>query len=86
MMVLIFIKHPEIKFIWKFAANLQSEDEYRSSSQLKSHGNKVMEAVNAYINSLSDCQSDKPLHDLGNRHSTYGGGLIKKEYFDVYFI
>lgn len=75
------MKHPELKFLWKFAANLQSEEEYRASSQLRSHGNKVMEALNAYVNGLKDWRSDKPLKDLGYKHSCFGN--IKTEYFDV---
>ena len=47
-------------------------------SQLKSHDNKCMEAINTYVNGLSDLQSDKPFHDLGNRHTTFANGLIEK--------
>ena len=45
-----------------------------------------MEAVNAYVNALDNIESsDKLLQDLGNRHSSYGDGNIKKDYFSVKF-
>lgn len=51
---------------------------------MRSHGYKVMEAVNSYINSLDNTEtSERLLYDLGNRHSTYASGCIKKEYFSV---
>jgi hypothetical protein len=80
----IFLQHPELKFIWKFAANLQTEEEFRNSSSLKSHGYKVVESLNTYVNALDKMESlDKLLFDLGSRHASYGDGKILISYFDV---
>lgn len=73
MMIKIFLNYPDMKPIWKFSANLHTEEEMRLSPQLRSHGNNVFEAINAAVNSL-----DKPdqlsllLIDLGTRHIDYG--------------
>lgn len=77
----IFLKHPEIKHLWKFAAALKNEDEMRESAQLKSHGKNVFEAINAAVNSLDKIDAlTISLSELGYRHSMYGAHI---EHFPV---
>ena len=77
----IFLKHPEIKYIWKFAAHLETPEEMLKNPQLKSHGNNVFEAVNAAVNSLDKTESlNKLLIELGARHIRYGAKIY---YFPV---
>lgn len=72
----IFLKHPEIKHIWKFATHLQTEEEMRESPQLKSHGNNVFEAVNAAVLLLDKIEGlNNLLIDLGSRHINYGAKI-----------
>ena len=67
--------------MWRFAVNLQTEDEMRNSPQLKSHGNNVFEAINAAMNSLDKPESlNKLLYELGSRHHTYGARI---EHFPI---
>ena len=69
----IFLKHPEVKHLWKFASTLTSEEEMRQSAQLKSHGKNVFEAINATVNSLDKIDAlNCSLHELGCRHVSYG--------------
>lgn len=77
----IFLKHPEIKHLWKFAATLKTEQEMRESAQLRSHGKNVFEAINAAVNSLDKIDAlESSLNDLGHRHQSYGA---KNEHFPV---
>ena len=69
----IFTTNPEVKPLWRFAANLNTVQEMRQSNQLRSHGKNVFEVLNAAVNSLNNIESlDQLLVDLGKRHSTYG--------------
>ena len=59
--------------MWKFAANLQTEEEMKESYQLRSHGNKIFEAINGAVNSLDNLDTmNAGLSKLGSRHQSYG--------------
>ncbi|CAF0951207.1 unnamed protein product [Brachionus calyciflorus] len=73
MMIKIFVNHPEIKHIWKFAAKLNTEEEMRESAQLRSHGNNVFEAINSAVNVLDKLNNTNTnLVELGKKHTLYG--------------
>jgi hemoglobin-like flavoprotein len=59
--------------MWTFAANLQTEEEMKESYQLRSHGNKIFEAINGAVNSLDNLDvMNVRLNKLGLRHQSYG--------------
>jgi hypothetical protein len=59
--------------MWKFAANLETEEEMKESNQLRSHGNKIFETINGAVNSLDNLHVlNVRLSKLGLRHQSYG--------------
>lgn len=70
-----------VKRLWKVAINLNTEREMRESRHLKGHGNNIMRAVSAIIESLVSKNSpDKLVFTLGARHVEYGA---KVEHINV---
>ena len=81
----MFCTDPEIKFLWIFASNLETEDEMYTNSDLKYHAKKVVNTLVKILVSLSATTTDTSEHvdliRLGRRHHHYG---IKKEHFKVF--
>ena len=76
------MEHPEIRYIWKFAQDCNSEDEMRRNSRIKYHGKRLMETIGVIVKSLTSMEVlDVLLVELGSRHFTYG---TKSEHFGVY--
>lgn len=81
MMVRVFIEHRELKPLWRFARNLETEDQMNSNATLKAHGEKLFNAIDMAVNSLEDFNTLVPiLIQLGYSHYQYG---VKEEYFTV---
>ena len=75
--------HTEIRYIWKFAQDIQTEEELRKNSRLKYHGKRIMETIGVVVKSLNNLDVlDVLLVELGSRHFTYG---TKADHFVVYF-
>jgi hypothetical protein len=67
--------------MWKFAVHLKTEEEMLKNPQLRSHGNKVLEAFNASVFNLEKSKAMKDdLFILGTRHHQFGAHL---KYFHV---
>lgn len=80
----IFLEHKELKPLWKFARNLDTEDQMNSSQLLKAHGEKLFNAIDMAVNSLDDLNTLVPvLIQLGYSHCSWG---VKEEHFQVIFI
>ncbi len=77
----LFLAHPEIRYMWKFAEKLKTEDELRNNPRLKYHGKRIMETIGVALKSLSTLDVlNVVLLELGSRHYTYG---VKPEHFTV---
>lgn len=80
----MFQSDSEIKYLWIFASNLETEEEMLQNSELKYHAKKVTNTLTRIINFLTSptaSSSDQvDLIRLGKRHFHYG---LKKEYFIV---
>ena len=62
--------------MWKFAANLTTKEEMLGNTELKSHGNKVFEALTGAIVALEKTEIlSSVLADLGGRHTDYGAKI-----------
>ena len=77
----IFLEHKALKPLWKFARNLETEEEMNSSAMLKAHGEKLFNAIDMAVNSLDDLNTLVPiLIQLGYSHCRWG---VKEEHFQV---
>lgn len=67
--------------MWRFARNLDTEEQMNSSQLLKAHGEKLFNAIDMAVNSLDDLNTLVPvLIQLGYSHSSLG---VKEEHFQV---
>jgi hemoglobin-like flavoprotein len=77
----IFLEHKELKHLWKFAKNLETEDQMNSNQMLKAHGEKLFNGIDMAVNSLDDLNTLVPiLIQLGYSHGSWG---VKEEHFPV---
>lgn len=84
-MVLIFQENQEIKNKWIFAANLETEAEMVSNSQLRYHAKKIIEVFNGVIVRLISLEPGKNFDEealirLGQSHFHYN---VNREHFAV---
>lgn len=81
LMVKIFIEHKELKPLWRFARNLDTQEQMSSNQTLKAHGEKLFNAIDMAVNSIHDLSSFLPiLTQLGCSHHKWG---VKEEQFDL---
>lgn len=81
LMVKIFIEHKELKPLWRFARNLETEEQMNSNQTLKAHGEKLFNAIDMAVNSIHDLGPFMPiLTQLGCSHQRWG---VKEEQFAI---
>jgi hypothetical protein len=77
------LKNPQIKYLWVFADNLNTESELRTNGKLLYHGKRIIETIGVALKSINNPDVlDVLLIELGSRHFAYG---LKPEYFSVIF-
>ena len=79
----IFVSHEDIKYLWIFASNLETEEEMLNNSQLRYHAKKVVDALNKILVAVISNEThnlDQDIQRLGKTHFHHG---VKKEYFPV---
>jgi hemoglobin-like flavoprotein len=77
----IFIEHEELKQLWSFSKGLDTTDQMRSSSFLKTHGIKLFNAIDLAIKNLDNLNVLIPvLIQLGFSHYMKG---VREEHFPV---
>lgn len=87
-MIRIFHEHKEIKNKWIFAANLETEAEMISNSQVRYHGSKIAAVFVQIIDQMNEnsvfgqTELDKAydLFKLGKSHFSY---TVEREHFVV---
>ena len=84
-MVRIFETSNEIKNLFGFASNLESNNEMIKNTRVRYHANQVINTLNKIVVLLTKSflseQDKELLIELGERHYHYG---LKIEYFKVY--
>lgn len=81
LMVKIFIEHKEMKPLWRFSRNLETEEQMNSNQTLKAHGEKLFNAIDMAVNSIHDLSAFLPiLFQLGCSHHKWG---VKEEQFEI---
>ncbi|CAF1648009.1 unnamed protein product, partial [Didymodactylos carnosus] len=58
-MVCLMMDHPELKSLWIFAANLNTESEIRSNTQVRYHASKIMNTLNVVIQDIHNDEKRK---------------------------
>jgi len=77
----MFHNDSEIKYLWIFASNLETEEEMLNNSELRYHAKKVITILAKILVSLVDENAEKvDLVRLGRRHHGYG---LLKDHFKV---
>lgn len=77
------MSHEEIKYLWIFASNLETEEEMLNNSQLRYHAKKVIEALDKVLVAVVSNSTqglDQDLLRLGRNHFHHG---VKSDYFGV---
>ncbi len=82
----IFNTHSEIKYLWIFASNLETEEEMLKNSQFCYHAKKLGDSLNNVVTALTspsetvDFSGIIDLFKLGRHHCKYG---VKEPYYTV---
>ena len=70
-----------MKPLWRFARDLDTEEQMNANQLLKQHGEKLFNAIDLAINSLDDLGTLVPiLIQLGYSHYNFG---VRDEHFVV---
>ena len=83
----IFKTHDEIKYLWIFASNLETEAEMLKNSQFCYHAKRLGDSLDMVINALTastqvvDFSKHIDVFRLGKRHWHYG---VQSSYYEVY--
>lgn len=73
-----------MKPLWKFAKNLNTEDEIRQNKLVRSHGEKLFTTIGKAVSSLRDLSALVPvLIGLGAKHYKYG--TLEEHFTVIYF-
>ncbi|CAF1306587.1 unnamed protein product [Rotaria sordida] len=79
-MVQIFHDYPQLRKLWIFAINLETEQEVRNNAQVRYHAAKIMYTLNEIINNIDDYDERRRiLEGLGQIHFTYD---VQPAYFE----
>ena len=82
-MLRIFTQHEHLKPMWRFARHLDSPEDLVSSQEVKSHGERVFNAINLAVSKLRSPSELTPiLVQLGFNHYFYGA---REEHIPVKF-
>ncbi|RNA20042.1 putative globin-like [Brachionus plicatilis] len=83
LMVKIFIEHKELKPLWRFARNLDTEDQMSSNQTLKAHGEKLFNAIDmAFFYILSNQMKNGIRQQIENENQK----LVSKQNIDIQII
>ena len=84
MMIRIFLEHKELKPLWHFSKNLETAEQMNSSQLLKSHGEKLFNAIDMVVNNLDEWTTlTLILIQLGFSHFKWG---VREQHFPVSFL
>ena len=86
----MFQSNTDIRYLWIFSSNLETEEEMWQSQDLAHHAKKISGTLDGIINTIDSSKqtvndiANQPILDrlskLGERHLEYG---LKKEYYIV---
>lgn len=85
-MIKLFQSDNDIKYLWIFASNLETEEDMRQNSEIIYHAKRMITAIDRLIlflkaDPMSVSYPDQiNLIQMGKRHYHYG---LRKEYFKV---
>lgn len=81
MMKRLFTDYKEIKSVWKFSEDLDTEDQIIFDPRVRRHGDRLFTSLDLLIGKLEDqAGSQAMLQQLGFKHYLYGA---RPEHFQV---